>query len=86
MAVKITNVCINCDACLNECPSNSIINNIENENEDDIYFVEQSTCTECIGDFEHPACVQVCPVVKCIVWDNPNTEGKIDGTDCYEES
>jgi len=36
----------------------------------DIYVIEPSKCTECVGHFDEPRCVQVCPVA-CIPVD-PN--------------
>ena len=30
MAVKITDICISCDACLDECPVEAIVDNDEN--------------------------------------------------------
>ncbi len=31
----------------------------------DIYIIEASLCTECVGHFDEPQCVAVCPV-ECI--------------------
>jgi ferredoxin len=36
----------------------------------EIYVIEPSKCTECVGHFDEPQCVQVCPVA-CIPVD-PN--------------
>ncbi|TLP38283.1 4Fe-4S dicluster domain-containing protein [Arcobacter arenosus] len=69
MAVKITDICINCDACLDECPTESIVDNDENPTGEDIYYVNPETCTECIGDHDEPACAEACPTEGCIVWD-----------------
>ena len=60
MAMKITDECINCGACEPECPTESI-----SEGED-IYLIDASTCVECEGHYDEPACVEVCPV-DCIV-------------------
>ncbi|MGX7590832.1 4Fe-4S binding protein [Candidatus Karelsulcia muelleri] len=57
---KITNECINCGACELECPNNAIYESKENR-----YFIVPEKCTECIGKYENPQCVTVCPV-NCI--------------------
>ena len=59
MALMITDECINCDVCEPECPNEAIFLGPE------IYQIEASKCTECVGDFDEPQCVQVCPV-SCI--------------------
>ena len=64
MALYITDECINCDVCMSVCPNNAISPGEE------IYVIEPKLCTECIGHFEHPQCVDVCPV-DCIPKD-PN--------------
>ena len=43
MAVIITDICISCDACLDECPTESIVDNDENPTGEDIYYVNQIT-------------------------------------------
>ena len=59
MALWITDECINCDVCEPECPNDAISMGIE------IYEINPSRCTECVGHFDEPQCVQVCPV-SCI--------------------
>jgi ferredoxin len=59
MALMITDECINCDVCEPECPNNAISQG------DEIYVIDPSLCTECVGHFDQPQCVQVCPV-DCI--------------------
>ena len=59
MALMITDECINCDVCEPECPNEAIFLGPE------IYQIEPSKCTECVGHFDEPQCVQVCPVA-CI--------------------
>ena len=59
MALMITDQCINCDVCEPECPNGAITMGIE------IYEIEPSKCTECVGHFDAPQCQQVCPV-DCI--------------------
>jgi ferredoxin len=59
MALMITDVCINCDVCEPECPNDAIYLGEE------IYEIDPTRCTECVGHFETSQCVEVCPV-ECI--------------------
>jgi ferredoxin len=59
MALIITDECINCDVCEPECPNDAIFMGQE------IYEIDPHKCTECVGHFDEPQCVQVCPVA-CI--------------------
>lgn len=59
MALTITAECINCDVCEPECPNQAISMG------DTIYVIDPDKCTECVGHFDEPQCVQVCPV-ECI--------------------
>ncbi len=59
MALMITDECINCDVCEPECPNQAIFLGPE------IYQIDPAKCTECVGHFDQPQCVQVCPVA-CI--------------------
>jgi ferredoxin len=59
MALLITDECINCDVCEPECPNQAISMGEE------FYEINPDKCTECVGHFEEPQCVQVCPV-SCI--------------------
>ena len=56
MAYKITDECISCGACEPECTNGAI-----SEGEE-IYVIDTDKCTECVGNFESPRCVEVCPV------------------------
>jgi ferredoxin len=60
MALLITDACINCDVCEPECPNQAISQGAE------IYLIDPARCTECVGHFDTPQCVEVCPV-DCIV-------------------
>ncbi|RPI72721.1 MAG: YfhL family 4Fe-4S dicluster ferredoxin, partial [Ignavibacteriales bacterium] len=60
MAYMITEDCINCNACESECPNNDISQG------DQVYIIDPSLCTECVGYFDEPQCISVCPV-DCIV-------------------
>lgn len=59
MALMITDECINCDVCEPECPNGAITQGAE------IYVIDPALCTECVGHFDKPQCVEVCPV-DCI--------------------
>lgn len=69
MAVKITDLCISCDACLDECPTEAIVDNDENPTGEDIYYVYSDKCVECVEHHDVPACAEACPTEGCIVWD-----------------
>ncbi len=71
MALKITDACIACDACVNECPTDAIIES------DPIYIIDSKLCVECVEFYEEPQCVLVCSV-DCIVLDHKkvNKNGK----------
>lgn len=55
MAMKITDDCISCGACEPECPVSAISEG------DETYEIDASTCVECKGFHDEPACVEVCP-------------------------
>ena len=59
MALKITHECINCDVCEPACPNEAIFAG------DEIYEIDPLKCTECVGHFDEPQCVVLCPV-ECI--------------------
>lgn len=59
MALWITDECINCDVCEPECPNQAISLGPV------IYQIDPERCTECVGHFDEPQCVQLCPV-SCI--------------------
>jgi len=67
MSLIITDECIACDACREECP------NIAIEEGDPIYIIDSDLCTECVGSFDEPQCIEVCPV-DCIILDSDNQE------------
>jgi ferredoxin len=69
MALVITDECISCGICLPECPNNAISEGKE------IYVINPDLCTECVGFFEEPQCVSVCPI-NAIVSDPAHKESK----------
>ena len=72
MSLFITDECINCDVCEPECPNDAIYQG------DEIYEINPSLCTQCVGHSDDPQCQQVCPV-DCILIDevNPETEEQL---------
>ena len=67
MALLITEECINCDLCPEACPNQAI------NMGDEIYQIDTARCTECVGHYDEPSCVAVCPV-ECIEPDPANKE------------
>ena len=77
MSLIITDDCINCDVCEPECPNNAISQGEE------IYEIDPNLCTECVGHYDEPQCVEVCPV-DCIALDVNNVESKDELMDKYK--
>jgi ferredoxin len=69
MSLLITDECINCDVCEPACPNEAIYQGQE------IYEIDTNLCTECVGHFDTPQCVDICPV-DCIPLDQSNVETK----------
>ena len=69
MAMIISDECINCDVCEPECPNGAITQG------DEIYVIDPAKCTECVGHFDTPQCVEVCPV-DCITRDPEHAESE----------
>ena len=67
MALMITDECINCDVCEPVCPNGAISLG------EHVYVIDPDKCTECVGHFEEPQCVQLCPVA-CIPVDSAHRE------------
>ena len=77
MALTITDQCINCDVCEPECPNGAISMGPE------IYVIEWTKCTECVGHFDKPQCQEVCPV-ECIPFDPVHVESREELQAKYE--
>ncbi|MFA6014175.1 MAG: YfhL family 4Fe-4S dicluster ferredoxin [Gallionellaceae bacterium] len=78
MALIITDECINCDVCEPECPNEAITQG------ETIYVIDPKKCTECVGHYDTPQCVEVCPV-DCIPTDPANVESKAQLQAKYEK-
>ena len=70
MALMITEECINCDVCEPECPNQAIYMG------EKIYEINPNLCTECVGHFDRPQCMEVCPV-SCIPVNPAFVEDKV---------
>ncbi len=68
MSMVINENCINCANCEPACPNQAIS---AGEN---LYIVAHERCTECVGAFDKPQCVEACPIPDCIVIDPAHTE------------
>jgi cobalamin biosynthesis Co2+ chelatase CbiK/NAD-dependent dihydropyrimidine dehydrogenase PreA subunit len=66
MPYRITEACLACDACENECANRAISSG-------DIYRINPDRCTECIGIRDIPRCVEVCPA-RAVELDNNHKE------------
>jgi ferredoxin len=84
MALLITDECINCGACEPECPNTAIYEGgarwelYKNNSEpisDDYFYIVPDKCTECVGYYDEPQCMAVCPV-DCIIKDPDHVESK----------
>ncbi|MEP6938655.1 MAG: YfhL family 4Fe-4S dicluster ferredoxin [Rudaea sp.] len=69
MALKILDTCVNCDVCEPVCPNQAIAAGQV------IYEIAPQRCTECVGHYETPQCVDVCPV-ECIIIDPEHVESR----------
>lgn len=67
MALLIEDDCINCDMCEPECPNQAITMGEE------VYEIDPSLCTECIGHYDEAQCVAVCPI-DCVIPDPDHEE------------
>lgn len=72
MAMKVTAECIACGACEPECPNTAILAEAAS------YLVDPDRCTECVGAYESPRCVEVCPVEEGIVRDPARLETRTE--------
>lgn len=77
MALLINDLCVNCDVCAPVCPNAAIMQG------ETIYLIAPSRCTECVGHYDEPQCVAVCPV-ECIELDPARPETREDLLAKYE--
>lgn len=69
MALLITEECTGCAACVEDCPNQAI------SESETVYLIDPEKCTECVGFFDEPQCIVVCPV-ECIVPDPAHRESR----------
>jgi ferredoxin len=55
--------CTNCSACEAECPNMAIAE------VGTTFVIDPAKCTECVGHFDVPQCVAVCPVDDTCILD-----------------
>jgi len=60
MATQITEDCINCGACEDECPNGAISMGAET------FVIDPALCTECVGFSSEQQCAAACPPDVCI--------------------
>lgn len=72
MAMVIVEECISCGACEPDCPNTAIAAG------DSLYVINPELCTECVGAFDSPKCIEVCPVAETIVKDPAHPESQDD--------
>jgi len=86
MAVIITDTCICCGACIDECPVEAIVEEYENPNGEEIFFVYEDKCVECVDFHDEPACAMACPTEGCIIWSekasDPSHSSRVPGESC----
>ena len=65
MAYKIDqNQCTGCGACQIECPNKAIYEH------QSLFSIKANKCTECLGYFDKPQCIEVCPINNIISIDS----------------
>ena len=77
MALIINDLCIACDVCLAPCPNKAITAG------EDIFYIDPTKCTECVGHHAVSQCVKVCPVAACVA-DPAHRESKDELQKKYE--
>jgi len=60
MATMITDDCINCGACEDECPNGAISVGEET------FVIDPALCTECVGFADEQMCAAACPPGACV--------------------
>ncbi len=84
MAMKVDpENCIDCGACIDPCPNHAVLTGDETWESDgvtnaalsDKHFIAPDRCTECVGYYDAPQCVEACPV-DCITKDAAHEESR----------
>lgn len=74
MSVIIDESCITCNACVEVCPVNAILDDEHNPLDEKRYYVQPEKCVECVGIHDDAQCAAICPSIGCITWDMPFTK------------
>ena len=61
MALEIVESCVNCWACEPLCLNRAISQALPH------FLIDVDKCTECVGEYAAPQCVEVCPIEGAIV-------------------
>ena len=61
MALEIVELCVNCWACKDVCPSDAIYDSNPH------FMIDAKKCTECDGDYAQPQCASICPIESAIL-------------------
>jgi ferredoxin len=61
MALSITKLCVNCEACLELCPAGAVVAAKPH------FLIDAGKCTECDGHYADPQCASICPVEAAIL-------------------
>lgn len=61
MAFSITDLCVNCFACMDVCPSNAIAEGSP------VFVIDAKKCTHCEGSYADAQCASICPVEGAIL-------------------
>ena len=69
MSTRITEACIRCGVCEAECPNQAIAEGPE------VFEIDSTRCTECVGFHSTEQCAAVCPV-DCCLPDPERVEGE----------
>jgi ferredoxin len=60
MATMITDECISCGACEDECPNDAISLG------DGVFVIDPDLCSECVGFYDSQKCAEACPIDCCV--------------------
>jgi ferredoxin len=60
MATMITDECISCGACEDECPNDAISLG------EGVFVIDPDLCSECVGFYDSQKCVEACPIDCCV--------------------
>jgi ferredoxin len=56
----VADLCAACGACEAECPVGAI------RQKGAVFIIDPKICVDCVGHFDQPRCVEVCPTDACV--------------------